>query len=173
MCQGMHTDVPANQVGQEVAERYRKMWSTVYVLDCEMTSWQGLPQSVNSEDVCAPLPTFPDDPGLARALSMRIKLSRVISRVNRCRWMSMIFVFSLMTDVTFPYSDLRPGRAIRWQVSPADQRSFARDCRAYQNTSSRVSSCSRRRSHRNLQDIRSHTFALSPGRCLDFGLICP
>ncbi len=79
----MHTDVSANQVGDCVAQRYQRIWSTVYVLDREMTSWMGLPQSVNDENVPTPLLNLPDDPRLAKGLSMRIKLSRVIARVNR------------------------------------------------------------------------------------------
>ncbi|KAG6362283.1 hypothetical protein INS49_010513 [Diaporthe citri] len=85
MCNGMHGYVDPHQVGQDVAQRYQKIWATVYVLDCEleMTSWQGLAPSVNSEDIGTPLPTSLDDPGLASALAMRVKLSRVISRVNK------------------------------------------------------------------------------------------
>lgn len=83
MSQGMHTDVSAQQVGSIVAQRYQKIWSTVYVLDRELTSWQGLPQSVIDEDVHTPLPTFANNPHHANAMSMRIKLSRVIDRVNR------------------------------------------------------------------------------------------
>lgn len=49
MCNGMHGYVSPDQVVQDVAQRYQKIWSTVYVLDREMTSWQGLPPSVNSE----------------------------------------------------------------------------------------------------------------------------
>lgn len=86
MCNGMHGNVSPDQVGRAVAQRYQKIWSTAYVLDCEMTSWQGLPPSVSSEDVCAPLPAASlGDPGLARALAMRVRLSRVISRVNKCK----------------------------------------------------------------------------------------
>lgn len=101
MCNGMHGYVSPDQVGQDVAQRYQKIWSTVYVLDCEMTSWQGLPPSVNSEDVCTSWPTSLDDPGLARALAMRIKLSRVISRVNKCMERSAMSTLLLMTDA-FP-----------------------------------------------------------------------
>lgn len=101
MCNGMHGYVSPDQVGPDVAQRYQKIWSTVYVLDCEMTSWQGLPPSVNSEDVCTSLPTSLDDPGLASALTMRVKLSRVISRVNKCKQRSAISALLLMTDA-FP-----------------------------------------------------------------------
>lgn len=102
MCNGMHGYVSPEQVGQDVAQRYQKIWSTVYVLDCEMTSWQGLPPSVNSEDVCTPLPTSLEDPRLASALAMRVKLSRVIARVNKCRQSSVILVLLFMTDAFLP-----------------------------------------------------------------------
>lgn len=102
MCNGMHGYVSPDQVGQDVAQRYQKIWSTVYVLDCEMTSWQGLPPSVSSEDVCTLLPTSLDDPGLASALTIRVKLSRVISRVNKCKRSFVNFVFLFMTDTFLP-----------------------------------------------------------------------
>lgn len=102
MCNGMHGYVDPHQVGQDVAQRYQKIWSTVYVLDCEMTSWQGLPPSVSSEDVGTPLPTSLDDPGLASALAMRVKLSRVISRVNKCRRSFIILTCLFMTDALPP-----------------------------------------------------------------------
>lgn len=102
MCNGMHGYVDPHQVGQDVAQRYQKIWSTVYVLDCEMTSWQGLPPSVSSEDVGTHLPTSLDDPGLASALSMRVKLSRVISRVNKCRRRFLMLIFPFNTDAILP-----------------------------------------------------------------------
>lgn len=98
MCNGMHGYVDPHQVGQDVAQRYQQIWSTVYVLDCEMTLWQGLPPSVNSEDIGTPLPTSLDDTGLASALAMRVKLSRVISHVNKCRRRFIILAFLPVTD---------------------------------------------------------------------------
>ncbi|KAI5456774.1 hypothetical protein BGZ63DRAFT_366255 [Mariannaea sp. PMI_226] len=83
MSQGMHTNLSAQQLGDGVAQRYRRIWSTVHVLDREMTSLEGVPQSVNDEDVCTTLPPFLNDPTLAKALALRIKLSRVIANVNR------------------------------------------------------------------------------------------
>lgn len=79
----MHTDVSAEQLGQGVAQRYRKIWSTLYVLDRELTSWHGLPQSINDKDIQLPLAYFPDSPQLSKILQIRVKFSRVIAQVNR------------------------------------------------------------------------------------------
>ena len=49
--QGMHTDMPVDQLGDRIVERSRRIWWTVYVLDREMTSLMGLPQSVHDDDI--------------------------------------------------------------------------------------------------------------------------
>ncbi|UNI17800.1 hypothetical protein JDV02_004119 [Purpureocillium takamizusanense] len=83
MSQGLHTDVPIEQLGEAIVQRYRKVWWTVYVLDREMTSLMGLPQSVRDEDVHTQLPTFQGDPFRTVAFIMRTKLSHFIASIDR------------------------------------------------------------------------------------------
>ncbi|KAL3951730.1 hypothetical protein ACCO45_013447 [Purpureocillium lilacinum] len=83
MSQGLHTDVPTEQLGEAIVQRYRKVWWTVYVLDREMTSLMGLPQSVRDEDVHTQLPTFQGDPFRTAAFIMRTKLSHFIASIDR------------------------------------------------------------------------------------------
>jgi proline utilization trans-activator len=79
---GMHTDMPASHLGENVVERCRKIWWTVYVMDREMTSLMGLPQSINDESVYCKLPDNAEFSERPSALEMRIRLSRTIATIN-------------------------------------------------------------------------------------------
>lgn len=82
LSQGMHMDMPVQYLGEAVVERCRRIWWTVYVLDREMTSLMGLPQSIHDEDMCPQLPTFAGSMQRAAALGMQVKLSRTIAAIN-------------------------------------------------------------------------------------------
>ena len=85
MGQGMHTDMPIQYLGEHVVERCRRAWWTAYVLDREMTSSVGLPQSVIDDDIHPQLPSFAGSVQRSAALNMQIKLSRLIATINRSR----------------------------------------------------------------------------------------
>ena len=75
MGQGMHTDMPVQYLGEHLVERCRRAWWTAYVLDREMTSSVGLPQSVIDDDIHPQLPNFAGSVQRSAALNMQIKLS--------------------------------------------------------------------------------------------------
>jgi hypothetical protein len=81
--QGMHTDMPVDQLGDHIVERSRRIWWTVYVLDREMTSLMGLPQSVHDDDIHPALPHFGGSTQRVAALHMQIRLCRSIASVGR------------------------------------------------------------------------------------------
>ncbi|KAH7468202.1 hypothetical protein FOMA001_g15252 [Fusarium oxysporum f. sp. matthiolae] len=81
--QGMHTDMPVDQLGDRIVERSRRIWWTVYVLDREMTSLMGLPQSVHDDDIHHQLPHFDGSTQRVAALHMQIRLCRTIASVGR------------------------------------------------------------------------------------------
>ena len=81
--QGMHTDMPPHVLDEAALERSRRVWWTVYVLEREMTSLTGLPQSIHDEDVTTPLPAFSGSAQQIAAHAMRIRLLRVMTRINR------------------------------------------------------------------------------------------
>ncbi|KAL6404324.1 positive activator of transcription [Ilyonectria robusta] len=83
LLQGMHTDMPRQHLGDHLVERSRKAWWTAYVLDREMTSLMGLPQSINDDDVHPSLPHFSGSSHRIAALNMQIRLSRTIAAINR------------------------------------------------------------------------------------------
>ncbi|KAJ6044107.1 hypothetical protein N7499_006611 [Penicillium canescens] len=81
MAQGMHTRMPVEDLGHDTVQRCGKIWWTVYILDREMTSLMGLPQSINDRYVQTQLPTFSDQAETV-SLEMHIKLSQIIAEVN-------------------------------------------------------------------------------------------
>ncbi|KAF5001851.1 hypothetical protein FDECE_10840 [Fusarium decemcellulare] len=81
--QGMHTDMPLEHLGEQIVERSRRIWWTVYVLDREMTSLMGLPQSIHDDDVHPQLPHFSGSTHRVAALHMQIRLCRSIASVGR------------------------------------------------------------------------------------------
>lgn len=81
MAQGMHTNMPAEDLGHNLVQRCGKIWWTIYILDREMTSLMGLPQSINDRNVQTQLPTFAD-PTETMSLRMHIKLSQILAEVN-------------------------------------------------------------------------------------------
>lgn len=82
MAEGMHTQMPIEYLGENMVQRCRKIWWTVYILDREMTSLMGLPQSLNDDHIDTHLPAFPHSIQRTAAIGMHIKLSRIIAEIN-------------------------------------------------------------------------------------------
>lgn len=86
LAQGMHTDMPVENLGEPLVQRCRKIWWTVYILDRQMTSLMGLPQSVRDDDISCQLPKFPGSAQRAAALGMQIKLARIYAEIARSKF---------------------------------------------------------------------------------------
>ena len=84
---GMHTRMPIEQMGEPVVQRCRRIWWTAYILDREMTSLMGLPQSIDDDNVHTELPTFAGYPQKTMSLSMHIQLSRIIADINTSEYL--------------------------------------------------------------------------------------
>ncbi|KAK5807381.1 hypothetical protein VI817_001639 [Penicillium citrinum] len=82
MAEGMHTQMPIEYLGENMVQRCRKIWWTVYILDREMTSLMGLPQTLNDEQINTLLPEFPGSIQRTSAIGMHIRLSRIIAEIN-------------------------------------------------------------------------------------------
>ncbi|KAL5343888.1 hypothetical protein BJX70DRAFT_385176 [Aspergillus crustosus] len=82
LAQGMHTDMPIQHLGEAVVQRCRKIWWTVYVLDRQMTSLMGLPQSISDSQIHHQLPSFPGSPQKVVALGMQIRMCQIIAEIN-------------------------------------------------------------------------------------------
>lgn len=99
--------MPRQHLGDHLVERSRKAWWTAYVLDREMTSLMGLPQSINDDDVHPSLPHFSGSSHRVTALNMQIRLSRTIAAINRGKQIIIITVFitKLSQEYTEPMGD--------------------------------------------------------------------
>ncbi|KAL4818798.1 hypothetical protein BDW67DRAFT_155980 [Aspergillus spinulosporus] len=82
LAQGMHTDMPVQHLGEALVQRSRKIWWTIYVLDRQMTSLMGLPQSIQDSQIHPQLPSFPGSPQKVVALSMQIRMCQIIAEIN-------------------------------------------------------------------------------------------
>ncbi|KAB8076106.1 hypothetical protein BDV29DRAFT_200469 [Aspergillus leporis] len=82
LAQGMHTDMSAEHLGEAVVQRCRRIWWTIYILDRQMTSLMGLPQSIRDDQLHHQLPLFPGSPQKAIALSMQIKVCQIMEEIN-------------------------------------------------------------------------------------------
>lgn len=99
MAEGMHTQMPIEYLGEPMVQRCRKIWWTVYILDREMTSLMGLPQSLSDNHVNTLLPEFPGSIQRTAAIGMHIKLSRIIAEINGCMFPASIHVHDLTNSL--------------------------------------------------------------------------
>jgi proline utilization trans-activator len=99
LIQGMHTDMPIENLGESLVQRCRKIWWTVYVLDRQMTGLMGLPQSIRDNDISCQIPTFVGSAQRAAALNMQIKLARIYAEIAR----SML-VIKLLLDTRLTWA---------------------------------------------------------------------
>ena len=80
---GMHTDMPTHILGEATVERCRRAWWTVYILDREMTTLVGLPQSIHDEHINAALPKFSGLKQQGTELALRVRFYRAIIKINQ------------------------------------------------------------------------------------------
>lgn len=81
LAEGMHTDLPVEQIGPKFAERCCNLWWTIYILDRTLSSAVGAPISVQDEHIKQPLAS-PKDSSLKDAtLVLHVKLCRVVSSI--------------------------------------------------------------------------------------------
>lgn len=73
--------MPEAIFGEEVARRCNALWWTVYVLDRQISALMGAPSSIRDEDITAALPSERSDSLAAAALTLQIKLSRLMATI--------------------------------------------------------------------------------------------
>jgi proline utilization trans-activator len=82
LAQGMHTDMPAEHLGDALVQRCRRIWWTIYILDRQMTSLMGLPQCIRDNQVHHQLPSYPESPQKEVALRLQIKMCQIMEEIN-------------------------------------------------------------------------------------------
>lgn len=81
--QGMHTDMDSRYLGEDVVQRSREIWWTVYILDRRMSSLLGAPLALADEDITARLPYFDGSTKKSLALSILIQISKATAEIQR------------------------------------------------------------------------------------------
>lgn len=73
----------SEHVSNSMAQRSRKIWWTIHVLDRQMSVGNGLPMAVRDEDITAQIPSFGGSVQKETALIFNVKLSKIISQISR------------------------------------------------------------------------------------------
>lgn len=92
LAEGMHTDMPISELGEAFVQRCRRIWWSIYILDRQMSSQMGVPQSIRDDDITCQLTHFPGSSQRTAALKMQIRLARVYADIARSR--SKVFLQS-------------------------------------------------------------------------------
>ncbi|KAJ3520570.1 hypothetical protein NM208_g13653 [Fusarium decemcellulare] len=78
---GLHRRIPED-IGPGLIAVCRNAWWGVYVLDQEITATLGCPSAVPQGDITTPLPDAVSSEVSAKALSLRTRLSRLVSNIS-------------------------------------------------------------------------------------------
>lgn len=95
---GLHTDMPVQDLGEPLVQRCRKIWWTVCLHDRQMTSLMGIPQSTRTYEITCQLPDFVESAHRRAALQMQISLSHVYADIARCIQVLERFVVRVLTS---------------------------------------------------------------------------
>ncbi|KAM0230419.1 hypothetical protein ACHAPO_009183 [Fusarium lateritium] len=79
LLEGLHTQLPDNELGNETVTRCRDLWWTLYIMDRHFSSSLGLPMSVQDSDISTPVnpPNVGSQDDSAR--SLQVNLSHLLS----------------------------------------------------------------------------------------------
>ncbi|RAL11793.1 Zn(II)2Cys6 transcription factor [Aspergillus homomorphus CBS 101889] len=84
--EGLHTQLPEQELGHATVARCRNLWWTLYILDRQISSSLGLPMTVQDFDITTLVeisgPT-PQDPTLSLQVRLSQMMSSILSRIYR------------------------------------------------------------------------------------------
>lgn len=83
---GLHRAIAVEQLGEKLTERCSNIWWTVYILDQQFSSLMGAPVSVRESDITATFHNHRDSTQRAAALTLNVKISRVIAEVSNSKF---------------------------------------------------------------------------------------
>jgi proline utilization trans-activator len=76
--EGLHTQLPENELGMETVNRCRNLWWSLYILERYFSSSVGVPMTTQDSDITTPLPQpalcSPED----ATLGLQVKLARLL-----------------------------------------------------------------------------------------------
>lgn len=75
---GLHTDQQVDEMGENLVQRFRRLWWTLYSLDRRFSAMVGLAHSLHDHDITSPLP---DVSSFDEPFVLSVKLSQQIGKV--------------------------------------------------------------------------------------------
>ncbi|KIL89945.1 proline utilization trans-activator [Fusarium avenaceum] len=80
---GIHTEMQPGVLDEAYVQRCRHMFWTIYILERQMGSLQGLPLGISDEVISARFPVFPGQPQKLEALKIHVDLCRVLAKIDQ------------------------------------------------------------------------------------------
>ncbi|PTB36728.1 hypothetical protein M441DRAFT_149933 [Trichoderma asperellum CBS 433.97] len=77
--EGLHTELPEQDLGPETAAYCRDLWWTLYIMDRHFSCSLGIPMSVKDSDITTPVPSPNAGSPLDSARSLQVNLSNLLS----------------------------------------------------------------------------------------------
>lgn len=84
--EGLHTELPEQELGAAAVDRCRNLWWTLYIMDRHFSSSLGIPMIVHDSDVTALIDSPTQSCQRNAMLSLRVKLSRLLSTILGSRF---------------------------------------------------------------------------------------
>ncbi|OJJ42134.1 hypothetical protein ASPZODRAFT_105758 [Penicilliopsis zonata CBS 506.65] len=78
--EGLHTQLPEDELGHETVTRCRNIWWSLYIIDRQISSALGLPMTVQDFDISA-LVDVPGDGSQNATFSLQVRLSQMMSSI--------------------------------------------------------------------------------------------
>ncbi|KAI6756278.1 hypothetical protein HG530_012014 [Fusarium avenaceum] len=80
---GIHTEMQPSVLDEAYVQRCRHMFWTIYILERQMGSLQGLPLGISDEVISARFPIFPGQPQKLEALKIHVDFCRVLAKIDQ------------------------------------------------------------------------------------------
>ncbi|KAJ8118883.1 hypothetical protein OPT61_g217 [Boeremia exigua] len=92
MHSGVHTRLPVERFGVDLAQRYNYLWWSVYILDRHISSTTGCPTVVHEQDITVPLPISLGSSQQNIVSTLHVKVSRLVSKVLSSEFLGEAFL---------------------------------------------------------------------------------
>ena len=81
---GLHTELPEDELGVKTVNRCRNLWWTLYVMDRHISSSLGLPMAIQDSDITTVLNSAREGSRHDATLSLHVKLSYLFTSILSC-----------------------------------------------------------------------------------------
>jgi proline utilization trans-activator len=78
---GLHTNMQASTVGDQLVRRGRRIWWTVYTLDRKLSSSMGVPNALRDEDISTSLAVEHGADVDTVALAIHVRICQLLGKV--------------------------------------------------------------------------------------------